>query len=227
MTSPISPFEPGATLPSATDRSKKIGDDVMGKDEFLKLLITQLANQDPLNPMDGQQFAAQLAQFSSVEQLMNISGALAENGELNGMLAQSINSGVAAGLIGKSVESASDEVNFDGESPIDLSFRLDDNADSVKVTIRDEAGNLVRKFDLNGRSSGDHSFEWNGDDLSGQQVKAGLYTFEVTATNKAGGTVEAKEFLRGTVDRITFGQEGIMLWIGKVRVPMSAVESVE
>lgn len=227
MSSPISPFEPGATLPSATDRSKKVGDSTMGKDEFLKLLVTQLGNQDPLNPMDGQEFAAQLAQFSSVEQLMNISGALAESGEMNAMLAQSVNSGVAAGLIGKTVETASNRMNLDGENPIDLAFRLDDSADSVKVTILDEAGNLVRQIDLNGRSSGDHTFEWNGDDLSGQRVKAGLYSFEVEATNKAGETVTAEELFRGTVDRITFGQDGIMLWIGKVKVPMSDVESVE
>lgn len=227
MPSPISPFDPGGTLPSATDRSKKIGDNTMGKDEFLKLLVTQLGNQDPLNPMDGQQFAAQLAQFTSVEQLMNISGTLAENGQMNGMLAQSINSGVAAGLIGKSVETASDGVNLDGENPATLAFRLDGNADSVKVTIRDEAGNLIREISLNGRSSGDHEYEWDGTDLQGQRVKEGLYKYEVSATTKSGDTVGAEEFFTGTVDRITFGQDGIMLWIGNVRVPMSDVESVE
>ncbi len=223
----ISEFKPGATTPSASDRSKQIGDGVMGKDEFLKLLVTQLSNQDPMNPMDGQEFAAQLAQFTSVEQLMNISGALAENGEMNAMLAQSVNSGVAAGLIGKTVETVSNEVNLDGENPAILKFRLDDNADVVKMTIRDAAGNLVKEIDLKGRSSGEHEFEWNGEDVQGQKVKAGLYTYDVKAADKAGESVGANEFFRGDVDRITFGKDGIMLWIGDVKVPMSDVESVE
>lgn len=223
----ISPFDPGATLPSAADRSKKVGDAEMGKDEFLKLLVTQLGNQDPMNPMDGQQFAAQLAQFTSVEQLMNISSTLAENSAMNGMLAQSINSGVAAGLIGKSVETASDSINVDAENPAKLAFRLDDTADSVKVTIRDEAGNLVRELNLDGRSSGDHEYEWDGTDLHGQRVKEGVYKFEVKATTQSGETVGSEGFFRGQVDRITFGQDGIMLWIGKVKVPMADVESVE
>src|SRR5690625_8037480 len=64
----------------------------MGKEEFLRLLVTQLSNQDPLNPMDGQEFAAQLAQFTSVEQLLNIQQTLVENGQLNSMLAEGINS---------------------------------------------------------------------------------------------------------------------------------------
>ena len=69
----------------------------MGKDEFLLLLVTQMRHQDPMNPMDGQQFAAQLAQFSSVEQLINIDRTLAASGEMNSLLAQGVNSGVAAG----------------------------------------------------------------------------------------------------------------------------------
>lgn len=223
----FSPFDIGATTPSATDRSKNVGDGAMGKDEFLRLLVSQLSNQDPLNPMDGQQFAAQLAQFTSVEQLMNISDTLAGNGEMNGLLAQSINSGVAAGLIGKTVQASGDQISLTGDEPAGLGFRLDKAADSTKLTIRSEAGTVVREIDLNGRTSGDHQYEWDGLGNDGERLPNGSYTFEITATDAAGDDVQVQTFFKGKVDRITFGQDGIMLWIGKARVPMADVESVE
>lgn len=223
----VSDFNPGATLSSSSDRTKQVGDGVMGKDEFLKLLVSQLSNQDPMNPMDGQEFAAQLAQFTSVEQLMNISTSLAESGEMNALLAQSVNSGVAAGLIGKSVESAGNSFNFDGEEPATLKFRLDDTAAVVKVTIKNASGETVREVELTGRAAGDHEYEWNGDDAEGDRAPGGAFTYEVLATTEAGDVVESETFMRGKVDRVSFGQDGIMLWIGKVKVPMSSVESVE
>lgn len=113
----ISPFEPGGVVESNTSANQAAASAVMGKDDFLRLLVTQLGNQDPLNPMDGQEFAAQLAQFSSVEQLLNISDVLAQNGEMNGLLAQSINSGVASGLIGKTVQASGNAISWDGENP--------------------------------------------------------------------------------------------------------------
>ena len=225
----ISPYQPGTVGPSNTDRSAPSpnGDATMGKDEFLTMLVTQLKNQDPLNPMDGQEFAAQLAQFTSVEQLLNISDVLAQNGEMNAMLAQSVNSGVAAGLIGKSVQAAGNTVTWDGENAVPVSFELADAAEAVTVTISNEAGLPVRTFELNGRSSGDHTLEWDGLDASGSNVATGTFSYEISATDVAGNPVEAESFVRGKVDRITFGQDGIMLWIGKIRIPMSDVESVE
>ncbi len=226
---PFAPFEPGIVDPSATDRSapSAAGDAVLGKDEFLMMLVSQLKNQDPLNPMDGQEFAAQLAQFSSVEQLLNISDVLAQNGEMNAMLAQSVNSGVAAGLIGKTVQAAGDSVEWDGENAVPIKFDLEDAAESATVSILNEAGIAVRTFDLAGLTSGEHDLEWDGLDGSGANVAAGSYSVEVSATDTSGNPVEAAALISGIVDRITFGADGIILWIGETRVPMSSVESVE
>jgi len=225
----ISTFQPGIEGASATDRSapNAAGDATMGKDEFLKMLVTQLKNQDPLNPMDGQEFAAQLAQFTSVEQLLNISDVLAQNGEMNAMLAQSVNSGVAAGLIGKSVQAVGDTVNWDGEHAVPINVKLAEAAETVTVTVRSDAGIAVRSFELKGRSSGEHALEWDGLDASGSKVASGTFSVEISASDVAGNPVEAESLIRGKVDRITFGQDGIMLWIGKLRVAMSDVESVE
>lgn len=226
----ISPFDPGAIEHSSIDRSpdrQATGDSVLGKYDFLKLLVTQLGNQDPLNPMDGQEFAAQLAQFSSVEQLLNIGDALAQNGELNALLAQSVNSGVAAGLIGKTVRAAGNSVGWNGEHAAPLNFELADAADEVTIRIHDESGKIVRTLDLPVLSSGEHSFEWDGMDSSGLIVAEGSYTFEVVAADGEGNTVEAQTYLTGVVDRVTFGPEGVSLWIGSSRVSMADVESVE
>jgi flagellar basal-body rod modification protein FlgD len=210
---------PGASRPQGSSK--------MGKDEFLRLLVTQLKNQDPTNPMDGQQFAAQLAQFSTVEQLINIDSTLAANGQMNGLLAQGVNSGVAAGLIGKTVEANSNLISWSGVGRPPLSFELTGPADAVQVTVYDENGQAVREMVLDGGAAGKHTVEWDGKNSGGIDVPPGTYTYEVTAATADGKPVEVKTTLKGKVDRVTFGPDGIMLWIGGVAVPMSGVRSVE
>ncbi|MEX1055960.1 MAG: flagellar hook capping FlgD N-terminal domain-containing protein, partial [Rhodothermales bacterium] len=141
----ISPFEFGAPSSIPPGTTPESSGSALGKNEFLRLLVAQISNQDPLNPMQGHEFAAQLAQFSSVEQLMNIGDVLTKNGELNGLLAQSVNSGVASGLIGKSIETKGNQINWSGEGVSELNFKLADSAQSVTVTIRDKVGNVIRK----------------------------------------------------------------------------------
>ncbi|GIV61226.1 MAG: basal-body rod modification protein FlgD [Rhodothermaceae bacterium] len=203
------------------------GSQILGKDEFLRLLVTQLSNQDPLNPLQGQEFAAQLAQFSSVEQLINIQETLAANGASLDVLAQTTNAGIASGLIGKTVEALGDQVSWDGEGERILGFDLAGSADTVTLTIRDAAGNVVRTVDLGQQDAGQHTFTWDGKDKYGATVAAGTYTFEVTATEADGDAVEATEHVTGTVDRITFGPEGILLWLGGTAVSLANVSAVK
>lgn len=226
---PIESILPGnQTYTGATTR-QATGSSVMGKDEFLLLLVTQLRNQDPTNPMDGQQFAAQLAQFSSVEQLINIDQTLAANGEMNSLLAQSVNSGVAAGLIGKTVEAAGNTVTWNGEGEAALHFEIGKPAGQVTVTIRDEAGNVVRELSLDDYEAGKHTVAWDGETNAGTRAASGTYTFEVKATGGKDGkeSIPATTFIKGRVDRITFGAEGIQLWLGDTAVLMGAVQSVQ
>ncbi|MEX1054831.1 MAG: FlgD immunoglobulin-like domain containing protein, partial [Rhodothermales bacterium] len=105
-------------------------------------------------------------------------------------------------------------------------FKLADSAQSVTVTIRDKAGNVIRKLEMDGRSDGEHKLEWDGLDSSGARVSEGVYNYSVDALDKTGAVVAAETIFRGQVDRITFGADGIRLWIGKVSVAMSDVESV-
>lgn len=218
----IVPIELRGT-PGAKDTS---GNTSMGRDEFLRLLVTQLSNQDPLNPLEGQEFAAQLAQFTSVEQLINIDETLAQQGEMNGLLAQSMNNGVAAGLIGKSIEAPGNQINWDGESSSDGQFSLEGNAASVKIELRDSTGFVVRTLDLGTLGDGAQDFNWDGKDDAGNSVAAGVYTTTVVAQDSNGDAVASSSSVRGQVSRVTFSPEGVFLWIGQLPVNMSSVQSV-
>lgn len=203
-----------------------VGNETMDRDDFLLLLVTQLSNQDPLNPMDGQQFAAQLAQFSSLEQLINLNDGMATNTQLNGLLAQSINSGVAAGLIGKEVEAVGNTLTLNGERGQTMHYELEHAASAVSIDVFDEAGRKVRTIDAGAQSKGERSVAWDGKNEAGESMPAGKYTFQVNATDNTGASVTATHLMRGTVDRVSFSQEGILLWIGDESIVMGNVRSV-
>lgn len=222
-----SPFSTAEAETSTSSTSLGTGSEVLGKDEFLQLLVTQLSNQDPLNPLDGQEFAAQLAQFSTVEQLVNINDTLGVNNTNIDLLSQSTNAGIAAGLIGQTIEAEGNAVNWSGEGDVPLSFDLGAAAASVTVTILDEAGNVVRTLDVGAMGEGEQTVDWDGTNTDGAAVEQGVYTFEVAATNADGEAVEATSVTRGTVDRVTFGLDGILLWLGDVPVPLELVSGVE
>ena len=201
------------------------GGDDLGREEFLLLLTTQLSNQDPLNPMDGQEFAAQLAQFSSLEQLININDVLAQNGELNGLLAQSINSGVAAGLIGKEVEAVGNTFSIKADESAELHYNLGDFATNVTIEILNEAGVVVRTVELANQAEGSQSFEWDGKNDSGQALQ-GDHSFRISASDAEGESIATQPLVRGIAERITFGPEGILVWIGERGIPLGEIQSI-
>ena len=219
---PLAPVDSAQELSGFTSASEAS----LSRDDFLQLLVTQLSNQDPLNPMDGQEFAAQLAQFSSLEQLININESMIQSGEINGLLAQSVNSGVAADLIGKTIEAEGNEFNFSGEDSTSLRFELSNAASDVQVEIYNPAGQLIRTESLSNLDSGDHTFTWDGRDSEGTDQALGDYSFKVKATDSEGTEIGTRTFISGTVDRVTYNQNGIFLWIGNTSISMGNVSSV-
>jgi len=239
------PVKPAATTPEtpATPPST-FGDPSLGKDEFLNLLVAQLRNQDPLNPQEGHDFVAQLAQFSSVEQLSNISSTLdahsaqlaalsegmsasaAQQAELAGTLQSGMNLSTASALIGQTVEVASNEIAWNGSDPAAFGFELAGHAADATVTVRDADGNVVRTIELGERGTGRHSVTWDGLGDDGAPLPEGDYTFEVDAQNTDGGDVASTSYVRGTVDRITIESGGVLLWFGTRSVPLSDLRSV-
>lgn len=223
----IQPFSPTDFLGSdATGTSSTDETTSLGQDDFLLLLVTQLSNQDPLNPLEGQEFAAQLAQFTSVEQLVAINDQTSANGDLIGSLNDTTNAGIAAGLIGKDIEALGNQVGWSGGDAVPITFDLAATAASVTVTIRDQAGNVVRTIDAGGQSQGTVSIDWDGKNNDGNSVLDGIYTFEVEANDGNDIPVTATPQIRGTVDRVTFGAEGTQVWIGDVPVLLGSVTSI-
>jgi flagellar basal-body rod modification protein FlgD len=202
------------------------GADALGQEDFLQMLVTQLNNQDPLNPMDGQEFAAQLAQFASVEQLLNLNEMMVLQSEANSLLSQNMSSGIAAGLIGKSIEAIGNQIGWDGTEATGFGYDLEADATTVTVTIQDASGTTVRTLDLGGQDAGTHDLTWDGQDTNGAALPEGLYTFTVTATDDAGQPLGPVPLVQDLVDRVSFGLEGVLLWLRNVPVPMIAVQSV-
>ena len=198
----------------------------VGKDGFLKMLVTQLKNQNPTDPMKGRDFASQLAQFSSVEKLTSISDQIKSQKGANQALTQSVNSGVATDLIGRTVEASGSQFTQSGGQEKTLGMDLNGPASEVTVTIRDTGGNAVRTRTLEDVQAGSKEITWDGTTDAGSQAPDGRYSFDVEATGPDGKAVDANPYLKGTVDRVSFGKEGTRLLVDGAEIPMSRVRSV-
>lgn len=213
----------GANQQQNGDADQALGSS-MGKEDFLELLVTQLRNQDPMNPMKGQEFAAQLAQFSSVEQLININESLeAQNG--NQALTKNLKNGLAADMLGTQIQAEGNSLNWTGDK-VDLHFDMDAPAAQNTLTIRDAAGQTVRTEDLGTLGAGEQSFTWDGTNNNGEEVPPGNYTYSIEAIDSNGTAVQTTTYLSGTVDRVSFAQDQVMLWIGDRSIPMDDVRSM-
>jgi flagellar basal-body rod modification protein FlgD len=179
---------------------KDIQSKILGKDDFLSLLITQLQHQDPLNPTDSVEFTAQLAQFSSLEQLANIN----DNLSILMNYEASINNSQAVRLIGKEITANGNFLKLTAGESVGCNFKLDGNAALVVVTIYDASGAYIKSLESQDLAAGQHQIVWDGTDKEGNAVPGGNYTFEVIAADADGGSVKTSTFFSGIVDKIMF-----------------------
>lgn len=190
----------------------------LGKDAFLKLLVIQLQNQDPLQPVDNQAFIAQLAQFSSVEQLQGLGSRLDTL-----LLAQaSANQIGTAGLVGKDVLYRADGVDLSPGRPAAGEVQLSAAAD-VTVAVQDASGRTVRTLTLGVHDAGAVPIGWDGLDDAGKALPAGHYTFVVSARDAQGAAVAVETRVRGLVQGVSFDADGTTLLVGGARVKLSDV----
>ncbi len=197
--------------------------DVLGKDEFLQLLVAQLQNQDPLKPMESTEFTAQLAQFSSLEQLFNVNDNLSDLG--NNQL--TMNNTQTIAMIGKTAWVSGNIVEKSEESDIDIHFGLDGNALETVVNIYSPQGDFVKTISAGAMGAGDHSVPWDGTDSEGRTVSDGFYQFEVLAGDAAGAAVETETFIVGVVSGVTFDDNGVaQLIVNDMSIPMNSVVHV-
>lgn len=202
-----------------TDSSQR---NVMGKSDFLNLLVVQMQAQDPLNPMDATGFTAQLAQFSSLEQLQNVNSSLEDLA-----LSQSVmTNSQAVGFIGKTITALGNVVSVqDGEnSPIEISLEAD--AAAVYASIYNADGEFVRDLELGPMNAGNHSVEWDLENFLGDSVSDGLYSYEISAVDSSGNTIGATTYSSGTVTGVNFRNGLAYLMVGDQEVYMGNVVEV-
>jgi flagellar basal-body rod modification protein FlgD len=193
----------------------------MDKDDFMTLLLKQLSNQDPLNPMDSAQFTSQLTEFSSLEALTNIKDSL------EGVLAyqQSMQNATVANLIDKSVETEGD--SFYMQDNAEVGYELDRDAASVMISVYDSSGAKVWSGETGEHMAGVNTFKWNGKDIEGNQLSAGNYSFGIDAKDISGNAVEASTIEKGLVTGISF-EDGLtyLTLDGNRKINLSDIKSI-
>ncbi len=196
-----------ASSAAATKSAKAATDEVMGKEDFLSLLVAQLKNQDPLNPDDPTEFTAQLAQFSSLEQLHNI------NDSMNNLVTSNANSDKLSTLntIGKEVAYQDGSFNFSGE-PVTLGYKLDGQAKEVTLALQLNGATVatLKGPDL---SAGNHFLTWDGLAANGQAAAHGTYKIVIQAKAGEGESVAANPLIRSEVTGVDLAGEfgGILI----------------
>jgi flagellar basal-body rod modification protein FlgD len=208
---------------SQTDTASK----VLDKDAFMKLLVAKLSNQDPLNPMADEAFVAQLAQFSSLEQLQNMNSNLQQDIQWNYLLSQTISNTMATSLIGRTVRADSSTLYIKDGGSANIAMSLDRPVTNLTVTIRDQNGTAVRTITRDDAPAGDLVIDWDGTDDTGSQCAAGTYTVDVKATDVNGDSYTPDLFLEGTVTGVTYSDGIALLNVNGQQLPLASVLEVK
>lgn len=214
-TSAISSLQQPATLPRSSGS-------VLGKDDFLRLLVTQLRHQDPLAPLDQNQFLAQSAQFSALEELQNIRAALELTQGSQGASALT----QAAVLIGKQITSGSALFTFDGITAPQLPLSLSGDVARVNVEIMTQAGQVVQTLTLGPQTAGSRVVQWDGRSASGGLLSPGTYLYRVTAFDAAGAPSDRAAAVVGAVEGVSLQNGEPVVSVAGRKVRLQDVLSV-
>ncbi|MEE9912680.1 MAG: flagellar hook assembly protein FlgD [Deltaproteobacteria bacterium] len=204
----------GAASSAISSASKAT--DALGKDAFMKMLIAQLQNQDPLNPMDGTQFVAQLAQFSSLEQLTNLNQTMGSLPEYLGAFsnAQMVN------LIGSEATAEGNSISLNGSSA-NITYRLPSDIQSGTIKIYDSNGSLVDTVKIGSQKTGLQSTTWNA-----RNQAAGNYTYEISAVDRNSKDVTVDKMISGKITGVSFKNGSSYLTINGQEVAFSNVVAI-
>lgn len=177
---------------------------------FLKLLTTQLKNQDPLNPLDNAQVTSQLAQISTVNGIEKLNTTLSQlvDGQAQSQALQ------AASLVGRGVLVAGSAFPLANGTAV-AGFELEGGADKVSITIKDANGVAVRTLTMDDVDAGVHPFAWDGKSDDGAALANGEYSFEVTAT-QGNDKVKATKLQYGVVNSVAGSATGVVANLGSL-----------
>jgi len=202
-------YQQSAVIGADSSASVKAKKD-LGKDDFLKLLVTQLKHQDPMNPMESQEFSAQLAQFSSLEQLFGMNKTLMD---IQKSLSANENENILD-YIGKVVKTGDNTLSVTGGAADSSVYYLNDSA-NVNISIYDALGAEIRSISAGLKEAGEHSVGWDGRDNDGNKVGDGVYSVRINAADQTGASVSSDVYHTGEVTGVTNQNNVPYLMVGK------------
>ncbi|MEC7984116.1 MAG: flagellar hook capping FlgD N-terminal domain-containing protein [Myxococcota bacterium] len=195
----------------------------LGKDAFLKLLVAQMQNQDPLNPQSNEEFIAQLSQFTQVEQLLNLN----DNFDSLYMAMNSVNNTSMTQLLGKDVVAVGDQFSYSGEGSVELHYDASSVASNSKVIVYDEDGSIVYSGAGGSLQQGQNHIVWDGKDVNGKDAPPGVYRFSIEGQGQDGESVNVIELMVGTIDGMSFVEGVPKPSIDEIEFDLSMILKVE
>jgi len=195
----------------------------MGKDEFLQLLVAQLKNQDPMNPLNAEEFAAQLAQFSSLEQLMNINDNLGAQIDQTMALTEATNQATALDVVGREVLSVGSHFDVGEDGPAPLVLGVGAGGSQGTVTVYDAQGERVGQMSVEFEEPGRQEVGLTGP-LG--RLEAGRYSYTVELHDAEMAPVEVQTFSRIQINGVRYGPGGPVLISRDLEIPLSNVVEV-
>jgi flagellar basal-body rod modification protein FlgD len=194
----------------------------MGKDDFVKLMSAQLKYQDPMSPLKNEEMAAQLAQFSALEQMMNV------NQNLEKMTAgqKPQENIIAASLIGKRIQTDTSRLQMTKGGTPEIKFELPSDADAVNVSVVDAKGEVVRELELGAMGKGVQALRWDGKNIKSQEQPVGEYTFKVSAVAE-GKPIQISTSMSGLVSGVVFEGGRPLLMVDDKKIALDTVGKIE
>lgn len=213
----------GQPAPTRTTASSTLGGISGQRDQFLKLLLAQLKNQDPLQAPDASKFTEQMTQFGQLEQLFDVNESLQKMSTSQGHddRAQAI------GMIGKQIQAPGDSFALAAGGKATLGYTLDRSADSVGMKILDSNGTVVRQLDLGRQGIGTHATEFDGKDSDGAPLPAGNYSVRLAAVDNTGAAIGTQSIVQGIVSGVLFDPAGPLVQVGNSKIKLGDVMSVQ
>ena len=184
-------------------KSKAAGSNELGKNEFMKLMIAQLENQNPLEPQDNGAFISQLAEFSSLEEMQKISSSV-NNFSSQFQSSQALQ---ASAMVGRTVLVPAAESPLSPAGTISGIVDLESSTSALDISIYNASGELVNQFDLGPQAAGTVPFMWDGSNSAGEQMPFDNYTIEAQ-TAQSGGAEQAATLLSANVNSVSISQGG-------------------
>lgn len=212
--------------PNYIDPSKKpraVGNSELGKDAFMTLLLTQMKNQDPTNPLKSHEMAAQLAQFTSLEKLNNINDGISALHKD----AQPEHNFQALSFIGKTISTDNSKVSrMEKDAHHDVRFSLPADAQTLTLQVKDSEGKVVRTLENKNLKAGKNEMVWNGLTDEGAAAPVGDYTLGFEAVGSNGHKLHVETKAEGVISGVNFTPMGPQLLVGKQVINMADVKSI-